>query len=200
MDTILPRAVVRKLVLRVTHNSLGALDPDTVFIAVSPDNRHVAYVVGRAGKLFVVCDGAKQREYDWIAQETPLFSPDSRRWAYVAKTQIGNVRTRQAMDYVVVDGVESEYYDGTNEGTPIFSPDSQRVAYGASLHNAVFALLDGKKESGYKAIESLTFSPDSSQLAYVALAPVSGFMGLRRNHAFRTVVNGVEGKPYFDIA
>jgi hypothetical protein len=58
--------------------------PGIVFLVVSPDNKHVAHVVERAGKFFVVLDGAQQKEYDWIAQETPLFSPDSRRMAYVA--------------------------------------------------------------------------------------------------------------------
>jgi len=303
-------------VLRTTHNSLGKMVPGIVFVVVSPDNRHVAQVVERAGKLFVVMDGMQQKEYDWIAQATPLFSPDSRRmayvamvhgqdtgphpvvdgvelkqyfaaglylrfspdgrhlayaaahrpvgaqfvvvddvagkeyhaigaeslcfspdgrrfaygarrgdkwcmvidgqeekeydglgtsmvfspdsrrWAYVAKRGHG----RDSMECVVVDGVEGDDYDGTIQGTPIFSPDSRRVAHGARRGDKMFAVVDGNEEKSYQSIECLTFSPDSLQVAYVASGPVSGFLGLRRHGAFRTVVNGVEGKRRVDIS
>ncbi len=310
----------RELVLKTTYKSLGKMEPDIVFLAVSPDNRHLAYVVQRAGKLFVVADGVQHKAYDWISEDTPvfspdgrrmayvamaqaedkgpfpvvdgvelkqffaagmylrfsqdgrrlayaaahraeegqcvvvdevagkeydgigkdslrfspdgrrfaygsrrgnkwcmvidcqeqkaydglgtslIFSPDSQRWAYVGEQHRGLWRMRRKMDCVVVDGVESGYYDGTALGSPIFSPDSKRVAYGASRHNAMFAVVDGKEEQAYERLEFLTFSPDSRKLAYVAWGPVAGHEGLRRDHAFRAVVNGVEGKPYLDIS
>jgi hypothetical protein len=79
---------------------LGKIVPGTVFHVVSPDNKHFAQVVERAGRFSVVMDGAQQKEYDWIAQETPKFSPDSRRMAYVAM-----LRDENTGPYPVVDGV-----------------------------------------------------------------------------------------------
>jgi hypothetical protein len=66
---------------------------------------------------FVVVDGKEEKKYDNIGGT--IFSPDSKRVAYVAG--VGD------KEFMVVDGKEEKIYDAI-VGT-IFSPDSKRVAY-----------------------------------------------------------------------
>jgi 4-hydroxybenzoate polyprenyltransferase len=55
-------------------------------IRFSPDSRHVAYVAYRKGRgYFVVVNGAVGEVQDWIATDTLVFSPDSRKLAYGAR-------------------------------------------------------------------------------------------------------------------
>ncbi len=62
--------------------------------SISPDGRHFGYVVEKGDKEFVVVDGKKGKEYDYIENQDypadaslpiPLFSPDNNHWAYTAK-------------------------------------------------------------------------------------------------------------------
>jgi hypothetical protein len=61
-------------------------------------------VAGRGGKWFVVVDGKEGKEYDGIAKGTPIFSPDSKHLAYLAR--------RGEKWFVVIDGEEGKEYDG----------------------------------------------------------------------------------------
>src|SRR3990170_14610 len=111
----------------------GIITDSVVFC---PDSSRVAFVADVGGKGVVVIDGQEQKPYDgimttWLSvpkasfQEKPhdliTFSPDSRRFAYVARagTQL----------FVVVDGAEQGRYDLVI--SPRFSPDSRRIAYAA---------------------------------------------------------------------
>jgi Tol biopolymer transport system component len=69
-----------------------------------------------------VIDGVESKGYDNLTKSAPVFSPDSKRVAYIA--------VRGEKQFIVVDGVEGKEYDGILKGTPAFSPDSKRIAYG----------------------------------------------------------------------
>ncbi len=175
---------VGKLMLRTTHSSLGKIVPGIVFLAVSPDKRHVAHVVERAGRFFVVLDGVEQKEYDWIAEATPLFSPDSRRMAYIAMRHGGDTGP-----YPVVDGVELKQYFAAGLYLR-FSPDGRRLAYAAAHRPAggQFIVVDEVAGKEYDAIgaESLRFSPDGRRFAY----------GARRGNKWCMVIDGREEQEY----
>jgi Tol biopolymer transport system component len=51
-------------------------------VTFSPDGRHVAYWGQMDGRLFTVVDGVKGVRYE-AAYGSPVFSPDSRRLAFV---------------------------------------------------------------------------------------------------------------------
>jgi hypothetical protein len=117
-------------------------------------------------KRLVVINEQEAREYELAYLLT--FSPDGKRHSYVAH---GGDEL-----FVVVDGVEAKHYKsrhlttGVTEG-PVFSPDSTKVAYSiATKLHEYYVINDGKEEGPYRGIVSgsLTFSPDSKRLAYVA--------------------------------
>jgi hypothetical protein len=174
--------------LRTQHQSLGRIEEGIVFLAVSPDNRHVAHVIERAEKFFVVRDGVREKDYDWIAKKTPLFSPDSRRMAYVAM-----IRDQDPGPYPVVDGVELRRYSSAGMYLR-FSPDSRRLAYAAAQapDGRQFVVVDEVAGPEYDGIgqDSLRFSPDSRRLAY----------GARRGNAWCMVIDGQEQPEYDGLA
>ena len=51
----------------------------------SPDSKHIAYVVQKNGKKFMIKDGKKSPTFDSIG--FPFFSPDSRHLAYMVKSE-----------------------------------------------------------------------------------------------------------------
>ena len=76
--------------------SLGKIDPGEIpdSLAVSPNNKRVAYVAKRGGKLLVTVDGVEGKEYDGIWVGSLVFSPDSERVVYGAQ-QIGRASCRE---------------------------------------------------------------------------------------------------------
>ncbi|UCD10218.1 MAG: PD40 domain-containing protein [Dehalococcoidales bacterium] len=98
---------------------------------------------------------------------TIVYSPDARRVAYVAKNE--------GKSCAVIDGVAGKDYDGIYLDFSMFSPDSTRVAYrtvnfgeNPPADNKWFVVIDGEQGDAYQAVESVTFSPDSRHVAYIA--------------------------------
>jgi len=157
-------------------------------LAISPDGRHVAYSValsaggeGLTEGQVVVVDGKEGPTYDLI-QGTPVFSPDSRRVAYVGSKD-GRLR-------VVLDGKEYKEYPlhGIDEKSLTFSPDSRRFAYiGVTGEKDRFVVIDRKECEKYRHVEAPVFSADSKRLAYVAVHHSGGNS---------VVVNGEIGPKY----
>ena len=83
-----------------------------------------------------VADNLPGFRFDGLEAGTLSFSPDSKRFAYVAF--IGEKQ------YVVVDGRSSPDYAAILRGTPIFSPDGKRVAYAAARQNRWSVYVDGQ--------------------------------------------------------
>jgi hypothetical protein len=102
-------------------------------LAASPNAKRVAYVQKTGSMECVVVNGAREGCHksigDWAPEPFqgrtywggPLFSPDSRRLAYVAQNT-----DRWC---VIVDQEEGDCYDNINPGSLTFSPNGQRLAY-----------------------------------------------------------------------
>jgi len=92
-------------------------------VSFSPNSERFAFAAARSNRYFAVIDGQEGRKYASV-EVGPIFSPDSRRTAYVAVKQ-GGLQT------VVVDGVEGAPFLWVHPGTLTFSPDSKHIAYWA---------------------------------------------------------------------
>ena len=86
-------------------------------------------------RQFVVVDGEEGEPCDGIGVGSLVFSPDSRRVAYV-----GNRGNRM---FVVIDGRRGKEYDGIVCNTLVFSPDSKHLAYIAQSNRKQFVVVDG---------------------------------------------------------
>src|SRR5262249_23649109 len=104
----------------------------------------------------------------------PIFSPDSRRLAYVAYRTV----SQQVLQYpppfhlpvkhfLVIDGSEGEPFDRIVHGSGVFSPDSSRVAYAAQRQGKFLIVVDGKEGRPFDDYCNPVFSPDSQHVAYV---------------------------------
>jgi hypothetical protein len=160
-------------------------------VALSRDAAHVAYVAtveielvangsrATSRRTRVVYDKAQLRgEYEDAG--LPTFSPDGERFAYV----VVDANRRQG---VVLDFKEPKFESG-EIGEPLFSPDGKRLAYVVSKGRDLVSsgnlsrasvrartggkhtvVLDGTAdERSWDEIRHPTFSPDSTQLAYLA--------------------------------
>ena len=94
---------------------LGTIPSDVTASTTSRDGCHVAFVVAKGGKGFVVIDGQAGPAYDGIAGGSPVFSPDGQRVAYGAQ--------KGGKQLVVIDGRPGPEYDGIVKGGPVFRSD-----------------------------------------------------------------------------
>lgn len=148
----------------------------------SLDGRSIAYVIQDGEKQQMVLNGYRMKPYDMIDMAFgPLFSPDAKALAYVAKNNSTNdVR-------MIVNAIESPSYDGISE--ILFSPDSKTIAYIATRNNKQYVIRGVVEEGPYEKAEGLTWSPDSTQLAYIAI----------KSNEFLLINNGLE-KPAGDCS
>ena len=148
-------------------------------VVFSPDGRRLAaaYVVHQPGKTpwhKVTVDESTSQDYAGLTVDTSAaqpgptlqFSPDSKRFAFVASNGPSN--------FVVVDGDESAGYGQIRNFQ--FSPDGRRYAFEAFAGHGQgwVAVVDGKP--GPKLYDlsqgSLTFSQDGSRIAYAGAVSI----------------------------
>lgn len=178
----------------------------------SPDGTRLAYSVKKDGKWYMIIDGVMSDAYDNFGLESidlgsikpnsygipPMFSPNSKRVAYVAQNSSGQ--------FVVIDGQAGKPYDeisvnwdvdgGFNifvvQPPILFSPDSQHFAYVAQEQGRLSIVVDGKGQLlPYDQIRlsSLSFSPDGAKFGYVA----------GQNNKHFAVINGKKENSFTDI-
>jgi len=152
-------------------------------IVFSPDSQRIAYGVARGGKYSWVIDGVEGRPHDGLIagwppdgqcvgypdhgkhawrDESLVFSPDSRHFAYAAVDAGAGV--------VVHDGQERARHAGIMNVPIRFSPNSGRIAYAAVDQGQCSYVVDWEPLAQHQGLSSeAAFSPDSSRFAYVAL-------------------------------
>jgi Tol biopolymer transport system component len=147
-------------------------------LTLSPDGKRFAVVTvdPRTKARRVVVDGKQMgRLYDSIARGMPLFSPDGKRLAFVAR--VG------PKCYVIADGAESEGYLLTRDGWPVanlaFSPNSRYLAFSARVEGKTRVVVNGENFGPYDVsldaegnrlwgVWDFRFSPDGEYFAYRA--------------------------------
>jgi len=187
-------------------------------IEFSPDSQRLLYGVMKADKTcYIVVDDQKGPVYESIGvgglppgvavepTVCALFSPDSKRVAYLAR--------KDGRFLIVVDGVEGKVrFDGVigafgvdrtgniksqaerggplQRGGLIFSPDSRRVAFVADTGDPdkQFVIVDDQKQQEYPGVTRPSFSPDGKHRAYAAFT--------KDRAGMLVIVDGVERERY----
>ena len=163
-----------RLLKRVVSEQLITNEENGEFGLPSPDYRRIAYGNSTPEGSTVVIAGPEGKTEgkpykDGIWDNSERFSPDSKRFAYLA--HVGNKHVA-----AVVDGVEGKAYDDIPYWGLTFSPDSQHIAYRAkSCDNGTckwVMVLDGVEQPYYGDVrgEPVFSSPESgtgkTHLAY----------------------------------
>ncbi len=176
----------QKGVFKTEETRLGSWDDMMKDFAFSRDGHHFAYLTnrkcGKSGRLCVILDGQVYARVKEFGIGTLALSPDGKHIAYAA-------RKSKSWWNVVVDGQAQAGPDarGILVGTPIFSPDGKRIA--AGMLDCV--VVDGKPDKSYGLVRStsLTFSPDSNRIAYIAYNSKRSFV----------IVDGQADADYDDV-
>jgi len=153
-------------------------------LAFSPDGNHLAYAVGETSytKLggkpgFVIVDGEKKEVTEGTVHRL-LFSPDSKRLAYVEwKSQ-----WRPGEKYrIVVDGEKGKKYEYIDDF--IFNPDSKHVTY-IVIHGAkMFVVIDKTegKECNFLGFTGVSPSAEDLDIKRIVFDSADRFHYLVKN-------------------
>lgn len=152
----------------------------------SPDSQKVAFgVQTRPPAACMVINRTEcEGRYTALPATGAVFSPDSRRFAYLAA--LGENL------HVVVDNERQPAYDDFPGEPPLqFSPDSRRFLYAACKVDVTgrrncFLVVDGREFGPYDQIRSPCFSPDGRQVAFIG----------RRGAKMYFVLDGEEHGPH----
>lgn len=143
---------------------------------LSPDRRHIAFVAKVPGGERVVFDGAAGKVYPMIANDplseagtgSPItFSPDGRRYVYVAHLAPAGAQARGPRA-VVVDGKEGAPFDYVWSGAPHFSADGRRFAHTAERGGKHYAVVDGVESKAFDRVWQPAFSKDGARASFSA--------------------------------
>ncbi|MFH1233643.1 MAG: hypothetical protein V1649_03275, partial [Patescibacteria group bacterium] len=106
-------------------------------------------------KWIVDVDGKRGNPYSHIAEDSFIFSPNGRSFAYAAGED------RNGKWFVVKNGKEGKHFDFIKSPpTLTFSPDGKRLAYVAELNCKEIAVVDEVIGEPQIYTWGLTFSPD----------------------------------------
>jgi hypothetical protein len=141
----------------------------------------LGYLAKISWKWQVVVDGVEEPLQEWVRMGSLVFSPDARRYAYVAG--------RNKLAFAVVDGEEHNSHQEV--GKILFSPDSQRTAYVIKDEREKRVIIDGEAGVPYEEIlgQGPIFSFDSRHVAYIG----------KREHKEIVVLDGNEIGSFFNI-
>lgn len=159
----------------------------------SADGSHYAMIVkGQHDSNYaswVVLDGTVSPVYTAVPELT--FSPDGKRYAYIAETRTGTI--------VIVDGKASAGYEKAQQ--LVFSADSRRLAYAAKSARGWQLVLDGAPQPLIHSedIRMVQISQDGQHVAYVGVNTADDPVNFRSDHAYLAVVDGKPSKPHPNI-
>ncbi len=197
-------AVTRLSVLPPTGASLY---PDTSMVAISPDGRRVAFVVGGAGRvsnqLWVrPLDSPVARRVDaGDGTGMPFWSPDSQRVGFFSADKLKIVAAAGGRAEVVCDAPNPRGGAWSSSNVIVFAPDAggplYRVSPNGGEPSPVTALDPGRNEYGHRFP---AFLPDGEHFLFAALPGRGGrfdiFAGSLRD-ASRTLVGSMESAPVY---
>jgi WD40 repeat protein len=136
-------------------------------LAFSPDSNHLAYAVegkptyitrGLEYTGFVIVDGEVKEITEGNVQRL-LFSPDSKRLAYVELLPPGMPEPRY---FIVVDGEKGKKYEYIDDF--VFSPDSKHVIY-IVIHGVnMFVVVDHTEGTEYGFLDSTSVTSSAEDL------------------------------------
>jgi WD40 repeat protein len=147
----------------------GRIYSDASLVEGPPNSKVVAVKTTKFGKVAIIVDGIKIDEYDKVVWQYFKFSPDGKRYAYVAQ--------KQDDQFLILDGkvIDVQSKQGGIYTRVLFTPDSRKFIYTVSQYNALFdksvekVIVDGKEEESFDYIKSIEFSPDGRRIAYVGV-------------------------------
>lgn len=156
----------------------------------SLNGQRTAYFNKNDHNIHLVLDGQEGSACDCSYALDPVFSPDSKKVAFVAR--------KNNKYKVVVDKAESELYDRVGkDGRTLdlysdeiifFSPDSQKYAFIAKKDGKEFVVINGVTGKAYSGIKDLRISPDN-RIFYIA-----------ETEEKQVVVDEIEGKMYSAVS
>jgi len=165
-------------VLKTDSRPLSDAHLNVEHISIAPDGRHVVFQTADSNVRQVWLDRTELKVATAISGPV-VFSPDSRRFAFVTASDSG--------ERVVSDRGASRLFDRVSELQ--FSPDSGQLVFAAWLAGAGLVVREDSECRRYDAVGYLKFSPVTSRLAYLAV----------KDNSTQEVVNDIPGASYDDI-
>jgi len=175
-----PKIIDNTLVVVDGKEKRGEVYEAAYYLTFSPNGKRLAYGAIKYPGRRVVLDGKEHKPYGEVLDFT--FSPDSQRFAYVAK-KVGENKS-----CIILDGEEKECYGSI--GGLAFSPDSQYFYYKTGSRDPVI-VLDGEKQED---VIDLVYSPDSQRLVYVKKIETEERI---KRTKYYVVLDSKEGKQYY---
>jgi len=182
INDIMPTESNKTKLLATIPEEYGEIDD----IFFSDDNNHFAYRAGKTENWFMVIDGKKSRNYDWV--EYLEFLPNNKGFVYKA-SDIEN------KDFIVFNNKEIAVNSDSAEflsGFPVVSPNGDQLAYLVYGKEGYVVVLNGNRSKYYKNISNMLFSFDGKNFAYKA--------DILKNESEPSgeilVINGEESKIY----
>jgi hypothetical protein len=197
--------------------ALGDLPPliHPARVVVSPNAGRFAYIRPAMGrrKMTAVVDGKEEVGVDWIANNSIVFSADSKHYVYQAKSDLAT--------WLVVDGVAGKEWERIEDWS--MSPTG-KLALAGSEKGKTVGIVDGKEQVAYEHLRIAAF-PENGQVVWIGWNKAGecamrgqkqgrvygavydvridgGRVAYRALHdgRFMIVANGEEGRKYDEIS
>jgi hypothetical protein len=153
-------------------NKQEMVDPS---VSVSNDLRRIGFRVKQGRQQVAVVDGVRGKAYDSVG--LPQFSPDSKRYAYLARNG--------ASWFIILNGNQQEAAGSGVHGLQ-FLPDNKNIMYVVKDGNREHVIMNTLKGNIYDKVDENSFRFRSGHFAYIAWKGNKQLM----------ILDGVEGTPY----
>ena len=184
------------------------MNPDSTNVAISPDGRMVAFVVGTGvsteNQLWVRPLGSSAARHiesgDGVSQ--PFWSPDGERIGFFASRKLKTVLASGGAADIVCDAPFGRGASWNSSNVIVFAPDSTgplyRVSASGGTTTAVTELDVGRKETGHRYP---VFLPDGDHFLFATLPGADGvyqiFAGTLHDPRVRTLIGSMESAPVY---
>jgi hypothetical protein len=153
-------------------NKQEMVDPS---VSISNDMRRIGFRVKEGNKQVAVVDGVRGKSYDSVG--LPQFSPDSKRFAYLARNG--------SNWYIVLNGDQQDAAGSGVHGLQ-FLPDNKNLMYVVKDGSREHIMMNSLKGNTYDKVDENSVRFRSGHFAYIAWKGNKQLM----------VLDGEEGTPY----